>query len=396
MHPAPTRPRVLFVTRRFWPFSDDSCLRLLYQTEVLQRSGMDVTVLTARWHASWPEFCLCREVPVHRLLPGPTTNWNESHFQKNCLTWISKHLPDFDCIYVDRADGLLGSIAGKVDKWDKPLIVRYAPEDSGYGLANNQKMPPTTRAELCRRSDRIVCSSPSSQRRLISVGIHENKTVRIPDCDWDRSSGISTASNEQRVAAGQALFETSSDFVIPGRTSILIHLGISEAKALRSVVKSVCDLLDAGGLVRMWIIGCALPPNHLYDLIKSRGWHREILLFDSFDDLQELVQVADLAIVSNPLETLQYTLPLIAHASLPALILDCQESRDWLPITFHSQLYLNDLMFDEKLNDWFGHRVSWQAMATALRQSLRRQSSAEETAQLWLTLFREACADPSL
>ena len=143
----------------------------------------------------------------------------------------------------------------------------------------------------------------------------------------------------------------------------------------------------------MWIIGYGLPPNMLHDLIKSRGWHREILLFDGFDDLQELVQVADLAIVSNPEETLQYSLPLIAQASLPAIISDCSEARAWLPSSHHSQLYSSDPMFDEKLNDWLSHRTSWQDQAATLRQSLRRIGSAEESAQKWLSLFRESCID---
>lgn len=389
------RPRVLFVTRRFWPFSDDACLRLLYQTEVMKRSDMDITVLTARWHSSWPEFFLCREVPVFRLLPGPNNHWNENHFQKNCLAWITKHLANFDCIYVDRSDSLLSSITSKASKWKVPVIARFAPDDTGFGLCNGLKINQLAMAEHCRRCSYVVCSSPKAHRLLISQGISEPKIVRIPDCDWDRSSGISSATSEQKTAASNALFEMSSDFVAPARTAVVVHLGISEAKPLRAVIKSVCDLLEAGGLVRMWIIGHGLPPNMLHDLIKSRGWHREILLFDSFDDLQELVQVADLAIISNPEETLQYTLPLIAQASLPAIISDCSGTRAWLPSSHHSQLYSSDLMFDEKLNDWFSHRASWQNLAATLRQSLRRIGSAEESAQKWLSLFRESCIDPT-
>lgn len=387
------RPRVLFVTRRFWPFTDDACLRLLYQTEVMKRSDVEVTVLTARWHSSWPEFCLCREVPVFRLLPGPNNNWNENHFQKNCLTWITKHLEDYDCIYVDRADSLLSSIASKASKWNKPVLARFAPDDSGFGLSNGQKINQLAMVEHCRRCDRIVCSNPIAHRLLISQGIHESQIVRIPDCDWDRSSGLSSSTSEQKLAASQALFEMSSDFVTPSRTAVIVHLGLSEAKPLRAVVKSICDLLDSGGLVRMWIINYGLPPNVLHDLIKSRGWHREILLFDGFDDLQELAQVADLAIVTNPGETLQYSLPLIAHASVPAIILDTQESRAWLPTSNHTQLYSSDQMFDEKLNDWLSQRDPWQGLAVALRQSLRRLGSAEESAQKWLSLFREFCVD---
>ena len=85
----------------------------------------------------------------------------------------------------------------------------------------------------------------------------------------------------------------SSDFLIPGRTDLLVHLGVSEAIPLRKAIQAVCDLLDAGASLRMWVIGSGLDLSALYDLIKSRGWHREILLFDGFDDLQELIRVTD-------------------------------------------------------------------------------------------------------
>jgi glycosyltransferase involved in cell wall biosynthesis len=384
------RPRVLFVTRRFWPFSDDACHRLLHQTELMRRAGVESTVLTARWHTSWPEFSLCREVPIHRLLPAPYNNWNESHFQRNVIHWLTKHHASFDCIYVDRADGLLAAIVAKTGKWAKPVLTRFAPDDSGFGLANSQKLDAPSMVDCCRRCFRIVCSTPFAHRLLISQGINENQIVRIPDCDWDQSSGISNLSHEQASAAGRALFGMSSDFVVPGRSSIVIHLGLSEAKRLKVVLKSVCDLLDAGALIRMWIIGCGVPPSILYDLVKSRGWHREILIFDGFDDLQELVQVADLAIVSNPGETLQYSLPLLAQAAVPTIILDHPDCRAWLPDAHHFQLYSSELMFEEKLNDWLSHPEKWNTMAQAMRQSLRRMGSAEECTRLWSSLFRDS------
>jgi glycosyltransferase involved in cell wall biosynthesis len=140
----------------------------------------------------------------------------------------------------------------------------------------------------------------------------------------------------------------------------------------------------------MWVIGSGIPLNALYDLIKSRGWHREILLFDGFDDLQELIRVADLAIASNSKETLQYSLQMLAHAGVPMIVADSPDCRAWLPDSNSFQLYSTNQIFDLKLQDWLSNRERWTSMASSLRQNLRRAKFSDDCAQQWLTLFRDS------
>ncbi len=379
-------PKVLVIARRFWPFTDDSCLRLMHQCTALTRAGAKLTLLTARWHASWPAYSLCREVPVHRILPAPNTNWNESHFQKNVVHWINKSAKDYDCIYVDRADSLISFLQSKGGKWNIPIIARFAPEDTGFGLSTGQKLSQIAMADTCRRCARIVCPTPNSHRFIISQGISESQIARIADTAWEPV----TRSAELRTMASNALFETSSDFLIPGRTDLLLHLGLSETNALRKAIQVVCDLLDTGLSLRMWVVGSGVEQSGLFDLIKSRGWHREILLFDGFDDLQELIRVADCCIVSNPKEAIQYTLPLLASAGLPMIIADNQDCRTWLPDANHTQLYSSERELAHKLQDFIANRDQWMSLANALRVVLRRTRSSDECVQQWLSLFRDS------
>ncbi len=379
-------PKVLVIARRFWPFTDDSCLRLMHQCTALTRAGAKLTLLTARWHASWPAYSLCREVPVHRLLPAPNTNWNESHFQKNVVHWISKSAKDYDCIYVDRADSLISCLQSKGGKWDLPIIARFAPDDAGFGLSTGQKISQIAMADTCRRCARVVCPTPSSHRFIVSQGISESQIVRIADIAWEPVM----RSAELRTMASNALFETSSDFLIPGRTDLLLHLGLSETISLRKAIQVVCDLLDTGVSLRMWVVGSGVEQSGLFDLIKSRGWHREILLFDGFDDLQELIRVADCCIVSNPKEAIQYTFPLLASAGLPMIIADNHDCRAWLPDANHTQLYSSELDLAHKLQDFIANRDKWTSLANSLRQVLRRTRSSDECVQQWLSLFRDS------
>ena len=382
-------PRVLVVARRYWPFTDDSCQRLMHQFSALARAGATVTILTARWHPSWPQTSLCREMPVHRLLPAPNTNWNESHFQKNVVHWISKSAKDFDCIYVDRADGLLSFLQSKSIKWNIPIVARFSPDDAGFGLSTGQKLTQIAMADTCRHCTRIVCPTPNAHRIIVSQGISESQITRIGDIAWEPVA----RSEELRTTASEAIFETSSDFLIPSRTDLLLHFGISETIPLYKAIQSVCDLLDIGILMRMWVIGSGVEPSDLYDLIKSRGWHREILLFDGFDDLQELIQVADCCIASNPKEAIQYTMPLLASAGVPMIIADDPDCRAWLPHTNHFQLYSSEQVLAQKLQDFVVNRDRWTSLASTLRQSLLRTKSRDECVQQWLSLFRNSILD---
>ncbi len=378
-------PKVLVVARRFWPFTEDSCQRLLHLCASLTKAGAQVTVLTARWHTHWPGYSLCREVPVYRLLPAPNTQWNESHFQKNAVQWISKKAMEFDCIYVDRSDGLLLALQSKSTRWNLPIVARFSTEDAAYGLSSSQRLTQAAMADACRRCTRVVCPTPNAHRVLVSQGISESQIVRIGDIAWDPV----TRSDENRIAASNALFDMSSDFLIPGRTDLLVHLGVSDAIPLRKAIQAVCDLLDAGASLRMWVIGAGLDQSALYDLIKSRGWHREILLFDGFDDLQELIRVADCCIASNPKEAIQFTLQMMAMAGVPMIVAEHPDCRSWLPEANHFQLYSSEHVLSEKLQDFIANRQRWTDLASSLRQALWRTKSVDDCVQQWLTLFRD-------
>ena len=346
--------------------------------------GIEASVLTARWHSLWPEKAMLRESNLHRLLPAPRSNWNESQFQKNIVAWIGKHVDEFDAIYVDRADGLLAAIAAKCGKWNKPLVTRFSLEGEIEGIARNQQVSPVMAAEACRRTDGVVVPNAFAQRVLLSHGFDERKIIHIPDtveCSVPRDLGA-------RNSAACALFEVSSDFVIPGRTDLLLHLGNADAKSLVTVTRTVCDLLDQGASLRMWIINAGQGTQVVYDQIKSRGWHREILLFVAFDDLEELVAVADLAIVSNPDATLQFSVPLMMNSELPMVIAESVESKNLHPETPLMKYYDSQESLGRQLKDWLVHRQQWLTEAMGLRASYRRHRPHQRSLDQWESLYR--------
>ncbi len=375
--------RVLVVTWRFWPISDDASMRLLHHFSSLQEQGMEVTILTARWQSSWPEFALCRNVPIHRLLPPPTSNWNETHFQRNVVAWIQQSIDQFDVIYVDHADGLLSAIVARASKWKKPVVGRFALEDTELSYRGNHLLQANVAAEACRRCTHILTPAMSATRGLVAQGIPAQRIQCIPDVAWESVP----RSRERRRAAAIALMEANGDLAIPNRTSILLHHGRASVASMRPLVEGTCDLLDGGAMLRLWIVGSSPRPEELYQMVRARGWHREILLFESFDDIQELIAAADLAVVSNPAESLQYTLPHCVEAGLTTLLADTRESREYLPPELHHRLYQSPTTFSERFRDWQLDPSRWEQETMELKRWRRNIATSDTCIRSWQTMI---------
>ena len=69
-------PRLVMVTRRFWPLSGGTEKTLARLAAALAARGCPTTILTARTQAAWPAAIRFGDVPVVRLSPPPEGRWN--------------------------------------------------------------------------------------------------------------------------------------------------------------------------------------------------------------------------------------------------------------------------------------------------------------------------------
>ncbi len=137
MSPAPSEaqiegPRVLIVTRRFWPSCSDGTQRLIAWAKSLQSRGANLSILTARWHSSWsPRLDFC-EMPVHRLEFAPTNPMRAARYSRSLADWVSKHGSSFDVIYCDAADLEAQVILTQVPGLHRPpVVIRFDPLELG-------------------------------------------------------------------------------------------------------------------------------------------------------------------------------------------------------------------------------------------------------------------------
>jgi hypothetical protein len=381
---SPTLPlRLLVVTRKYWPVVDEACMRLMHWIDHWKSLGVEVQIVTARWNKAWPTQANLRGVQVHRLVPPPNSQWNEGAFQRSLAAWIQKHAASFDAVYFDAADGLLATFIAKCKNLQLPVIARV-PSDfqlsarpRGFGA-----MTPSVDNAL-RQCHALVTPSTNTSRLLAEQGIRPSNISVIPDLVSLRIH----RSKEDREFAGHALFHASSDLVIPGFTDLAIHFGDSSFPLLQPVLKSTCDLLDRGHPIRLWLVGIRQDASQIYEWIKLRGWHREILLFDGFDVLDDLVQAADLAIVSNPDQSLQYSTNLLLQAAVPTIVAETSATVEWMPSTPLLKTYYSAESLTTQLHDWIGHRNQWGNEAIGLRNFFQRHYPFEHALDRWREVF---------
>jgi len=379
--------RLLIVTRRFWPFAEDQCHRLLHWGYGLREKGIMPSILSARWNTTWPESMEIRHIPVFRMLPAPHSNWNESYLQKNMVQWIHLHVREFDAVYVDRSDTLLQIITNKGAQWNLPIICRFAPHESLIGGAPAARLSMQASAEACKKCQAIVVTNSTDHRYLISQGVMDSNIIRIEDSPaiWMHRTA------ESRSISKRNLANLSGDFVVPDRTPVISHIGSTDWVSLRQALDSVCDLLDAGGCLRFWIINPNISYSVIHDYLKDRGWHREILIFDGFDDLEELAQATDLLWVTNAIESSQFTLPLFLAASVPVIVRETDGIPSLLNELTKDRTYGSPTDLALLLHHWYANQESSQAHACKIRNQLASHYNSSDSSRAWTDLLRRIC-----
>lgn len=351
----------------------------MYWLDCLQAEGINSTVLTCRWHPSWPDDFELRGTRVCRLQPPANTNWNESYFQRNVLNWLQANLSDVGWIYVDRIDSLASVLLSKSNRLEKPILLRAGAFDSCVGLAPNARCPLPMQIDIARQAETVIVPSASMNKSMLQYGVSASNLVCIDDLV---PLPVSRDSEQQKLSL-HALAKINSDFVHPEQTPLIVHFGHSQWGPLKETLQAICDLLDSGALIRMWIVNPGLPYDRIYEFLKDRGWHREILMFDSFDDIEALLSVADLVWFSNPEEALQYTLPATISSGIPFLV---KEHTDLEPAFGPGVL---DCIYDSptnlalQLHRWYAHPSAVARRVKTLQAELDARRSTSHLIKQW-------------
>ncbi len=171
--------RLVFVMRRYWPLVGGAEMVMANLASELRERGATVTIVTAQWHADWPQEVVHREVPVVRL-PNPLQRgWGTLRYMLAFSGWLRKHRDEFDLVYVSMLKHDAHAAVGALARSQIPVVLRA----EGGGPAGDCQWQHTARLDRGSnaavkppmRSSRRACRS---NRSYVTPAIHRNACIK--------------------------------------------------------------------------------------------------------------------------------------------------------------------------------------------------------------------------
>ena len=387
MSAAPSEgPRVLIVTRRFWPSCSDSTQRLVSWARALQARGASLAILTPRWHSSWSTRLDFHEMPVHRLEYAPTNPLRTARYGRGLADWVSKHCASFDVIYCDSADLEAQIILTHVPGLHRPpVVIRFDPLELADGC-DPRWQPGARTLDACRSASIVVAPRADAHQRLRAIGIQETKIERIPD-----ASIPINRTDLVRAAARNALADINHDLFVRSIDRVVVcPLELTRKAGVELLIRAIGPLVQDHRALRVWLLGDSAERSRFYDQLRYNGWHNLIAMPGAFEDLDEVLRAADLCIIPARGHGLGWLIPKCAASAVPFLTPDSPELRSLFVSENVSQLTFRDGDVEslrEKITQWLNSPLPFrQAISRA------REQQVSQPAPAWDSLLARCAA----
>ena len=365
-------PRVLFVTRRFWPLANDNMWRILHLAGALQHAGWQPQIVTAQWHSAWPEQVEVRDLRITRLAPSPTTPFRLKRYTRAVCDWVSQHSATIDCAIVDAMEEEAVSLtAGPIAEL-VPIIVRYDTAASGGPLMGRIHQHIVT---ACRQAAHVVVPHEHARRELVAAGIAIGKISLVPDGPAQRIERGDTP----RALARRALAEINYELFLRAEDRLCIcPCEMNKQAGMDLLIRTLGPLIETQRNVRCWIIGDGPERARLVEMLRREGWKSDILMPGTFEDLDVVMAAADLCILPGAAQGLSWLLPTAVTSGLTTLVCDSPAARSRLggaanPLLFEQG---NTQQLREKVQSWLERPKSWQPTTNEAAQHFHATCSS--------------------
>lgn len=317
-------PRLVIVSRWFWPVIDDSTFRLQAWVRKFKRLGVNVSLITALWNYRWPLKCTFDEVPLCRVGPPPFAARSFRNYVKGVVDQLILQRAQYDAILFDQTgEEALASCHAK-ELLDKTKLFWFDNRE----LTEGSLSPPNAIVDACRNVDRVLVHGASEERVLRSAGILPDKIDRLGQATLQclpRSVG-------DRSRARSILRECCGDLFVPvdGKV-IVVPSALQHRPSIEMFLQSIDPLLDRWSSLRVWFIGDGPERGRIYERIRDMDGARQIALPGCFDTVDEIFQLADVCVLTTPGEGLGYFAPLAWQNNIPCLLPVSGSSKERTP-----------------------------------------------------------------
>lgn len=318
--------RLALVTRRFWPLVGGAEMAMANLAVEFRRQGHDVRVITARWEPHWPLELEHREVPVLRLPQPRVRGWGTLRYMWSLGRWMRDHHRELDGVLVSMLKHDAYAVLGELHSHRVPVVLRA----EGGGATGDCHWQQTARfgariRTRCLEADAVVALTSTIETELLRAGYSPQKIVRI-----DNGVRIPAPRSAQRRLIGRlALQEANCDLATDERTPVVVYTGrLAEAKGLFDLVRCWEGIVEKWPAARLWLVGEGPDRERLYDCVCDLGLKYRVCLPGAFDDIDEVLQAADLFVLPSYAEGMSLALLEAMAAGLPVVATDIPGNRD--------------------------------------------------------------------
>ncbi|HEX4148292.1 MAG TPA: glycosyltransferase family 4 protein, partial [Pirellulales bacterium] len=247
-------PRLVLVSRSFWPIMGGPEVMLTRLATGLQARGAAVTVLTACWQPDWPQRFEDRGVHVVRLAPPVGSGWATLTYIARLSRWLQNHHREFDLVYVSelKHEAYAAMFASRCGRFPVVLRAEHA------GLTGDCHWQLDARCgrrikRRCQQAAAIVAPTPAVERELIAAGYSRDRLHTI-------RGGVpipSDAAPGSRAEARAALAQADPHLAVVGAGPVVVYVGrlSAEAKGLADLLLAWRKVVDVFPNARLWIVG---------------------------------------------------------------------------------------------------------------------------------------------
>ncbi|HEX7447036.1 MAG TPA: glycosyltransferase family 4 protein [Pirellulales bacterium] len=318
-----TLPRLVLITRRFWPLVGGAEMVAARLAAGLQARGAGTTILTARWHRQWPAEIEHHGVRVVRLDNPRLRGWGTLRYMQSVTRWLKEHRASFDLAYVSmlKHDAYAAVTAGRRERF--PVVLRA----EGAGVTGDCYWQLEANCGLrikrrCFQADAFLAPSPAIERELIAAGYDRQRIHYLPNGvpmpeDGDANSRVQSRAD---LAAAEPSLVHDTD------APLVVYTGrLHPMKGLEYLLGAWPEVLRRVSRARLWIVGDGPDRWRLMGLIETMGLSTSVRLVGPFDDVEEFLRAADVFVLPSLeegmslalLEAMAMGLPVVATA-IPA------------------------------------------------------------------------------
>jgi glycosyltransferase involved in cell wall biosynthesis len=281
--------RLAMIAQRFWPRVGALETRAGQLACGLADLGVDVTIVTARWHPHWPAEIHYHGIPVVRLGPPPNGNWSTWRWTRGLARWLRGRADQFDVVCVW---GLMHEARAAIQAAGSQLPVVLVPERSGWhGDCFRQVQVSGGRGikGACLRARALVAGSPAARRELEAAGYPRERIFDVPlgaarspprtyETQAEARSLMAEANPALQLALGAPLVVSTSRLAAGGGWEQLLTAWSIVARQKVAA--------------RLWLAGEA-PLAAVGQRIEYLGLSGRVGLIGMFDDVEGLLAAAD-------------------------------------------------------------------------------------------------------